>query len=122
LIECTCQDDIFGRTAGEAWMVADMAAKEFIASVTRVLVARARPERVYLIGSFARGQEDCDSDIDLLVVKDTTLAYEASERGSSSSPMSRQLSSASIVSSARKCPVRDVGRNTCGRMHDVRHS
>lgn len=50
-----------------------MAAKEFIASVTKVLVTRARPERVYLIGSFARGQEDCDSDIDLLVVKDTDL-------------------------------------------------
>lgn len=54
-------------------MVPDMAAKEFIASVTKVLVTRARPERVYLIGSFARGQEDCDSDIDLLVVKDTDL-------------------------------------------------
>lgn len=58
---------------GDARITRDMTLTEFIASITRVLVTSAQPERVYLIGSFARGQQDRDSDIDLLIIKDTTL-------------------------------------------------
>ncbi len=34
-----------------------------------------QPERVYLFGSWARGQEDELSDIDLVVIKETTTPF-----------------------------------------------
>lgn len=55
-----------------------------LAEVVRRLVEAYRPERIYLFGSAARGEERPDSDYDLLVVvsddaprerKDSKLAY-----------------------------------------------
>jgi len=34
-----------------------------------------RPERIYLVGSYARGEEDELSDIDLVIIKDTTAPF-----------------------------------------------
>ncbi|MDR7523505.1 MAG: nucleotidyltransferase domain-containing protein [Armatimonadota bacterium] len=55
-----------------------------LAEVVRRLVEAYRPERIYLFGSFARGEAGPDSDYDLLVIvpddapqehKDSKLAY-----------------------------------------------
>ena len=34
-----------------------------------------RPERIYLVGSYARGEEDELSDIDLVIIKDTAAPF-----------------------------------------------
>ncbi|MDR7483162.1 MAG: nucleotidyltransferase domain-containing protein [Armatimonadota bacterium] len=56
-----------------------------LAEVVRRLVEAYRPERIYLFGSFARGEAGPDSDYDLLVIvpddapqerKDSKLAYQ----------------------------------------------
>ena len=39
-----------------------------LAEIVRRLVAALRPERIYLFGSKARGEDDPDSDYDLMVV------------------------------------------------------
>jgi predicted nucleotidyltransferase len=39
-------------------------------AVTRAIVAAARPEKVILFGSAARGEMTKDSDLDVLVIKD----------------------------------------------------
>jgi predicted nucleotidyltransferase len=33
------------------------------------------PERIYLIGSWARGEEDALSDVDLVLIKNTRLSF-----------------------------------------------
>lgn len=45
--------------------------REIIAGITSALVAAYAPERIILFGSFAYGEPDEDSDIDLLIIKDT---------------------------------------------------
>ncbi|MCX6629440.1 MAG: nucleotidyltransferase domain-containing protein [Candidatus Solibacter sp.] len=45
-----------------------MTRDETIAEITRRLVAYYRPERIYLFGSAARGDEGPDSDLDFCVV------------------------------------------------------
>lgn len=47
--------------------------KEYLGHLTALLAAQARPERIYLFGSWARGEETEDSDIDLLIIRRTTL-------------------------------------------------
>lgn len=43
--------------------------------MVRKLVQEYRPERVVLFGSYAYGRPDEDSDIDLLIIKDTTERF-----------------------------------------------
>ena len=43
--------------------------RELLEEIVRRIVATAKPERIILFGSVARGQAGSDSDIDLLVVK-----------------------------------------------------
>jgi predicted nucleotidyltransferase len=45
-----------------------MTRDEAIAEITRRLVDYYRPERIYLFGSVARGDDGADSDLDFLVV------------------------------------------------------
>lgn len=47
--------------------------KEYIKTLVNVLATQLSPERVYLFGSCARGEDTEDSDIDLLIIKDTQL-------------------------------------------------
>jgi len=46
-----------------------MVTKEQIRRAVEILVREARPERVILFGSYARGEAGPDSDLDLLVVE-----------------------------------------------------
>jgi uncharacterized protein len=46
--------------------------KEIIWLVVRKLVAEYAPEKVILFGSHAYGESSGDSDIDLLIIKDST--------------------------------------------------
>ena len=43
--------------------------KEMLSDIIRRVVAVAEPERIILFGSMARGDANCHSDVDLLVVK-----------------------------------------------------
>jgi len=49
----------------------DMIAQETIAQAVRTLVETARPLKVVLFGSYARGDAREDSDVDFLVIEDT---------------------------------------------------
>jgi predicted nucleotidyltransferase len=48
---------------------------EALARLTRLLVEAARPKRIILFGSEARGQASEDSDLDLLVVTEENFQY-----------------------------------------------
>jgi predicted nucleotidyltransferase len=47
----------------------ELTAQEKIQEMVRRIVARFRPEKIILFGSYARGTAGPDSDVDLLVVK-----------------------------------------------------
>ena len=47
-----------------------LASQSDIRRMVRKIVRRFRPQRVILFGSYARGDADADSDVDLLVVMD----------------------------------------------------
>ena len=47
--------------------------REYLKHLTDVLAVNVDPERIYLFGSCARGEDTEDSDIDLLLIKDTDL-------------------------------------------------
>ncbi len=51
----------------------DRVPREWIDEVVRQIVARYRPQRVILFGSYASGSPHPGSDVDLLVVMDTPL-------------------------------------------------
>jgi len=46
-----------------------------LAAVTAALVRDLRPERIVLFGSFARGDQNRASDLDLLIVAETPLPF-----------------------------------------------
>ncbi len=46
-----------------------------IKKITRQLVKNYKPEKIILFGSFACGKPTKDSDVDLLVIKDTKKEY-----------------------------------------------
>jgi predicted nucleotidyltransferase len=46
-----------------------------IQSVLRKLIEDYQPQRVILFGSHAGGKPDADSDIDLLIIKETTARW-----------------------------------------------
>jgi predicted nucleotidyltransferase len=46
------------------------ASEQLIEGMVEALVEEVRPRRIYLFGSYARGSQTADSDIDLLVVED----------------------------------------------------
>jgi predicted nucleotidyltransferase len=46
-----------------------LAAADLLAEVVRRVVEEARPDRIILFGSAARGEAGPDSDVDLLVIK-----------------------------------------------------
>jgi predicted nucleotidyltransferase len=45
--------------------------RDLIRSITAKIVAEYQPERILLFGSYAYGVPDPDSDVDLLIIKDT---------------------------------------------------
>jgi predicted nucleotidyltransferase len=47
--------------------------ERYLEAITRALVARLAPERVVLFGSFARGDQNRASDLDLVVIAETKL-------------------------------------------------
>lgn len=52
-------------------MIATTDIQETLQKLVQRLVAEYAPEKVILFGSYAYGQPDADSDIDLLIIKDT---------------------------------------------------
>lgn len=45
--------------------------KEFIRSITELIVRSYAPKKIILFGSYAHGEPTDESDIDLLIIKDT---------------------------------------------------
>ena len=62
----------------EIWRKFDMVDRrideKFIGRLVEELVANFQPQQIILFGSYAYGTPDADSDIDLLIVKETDLA------------------------------------------------
>ena len=46
-----------------------------IKEIVAVLVKEYHPEKIILFGSYAHGSPDRESDIDLLVIKETSLSF-----------------------------------------------
>ncbi len=58
-----------------------MLAERYLPEITRRILEISDPEKIILFGSFARGDPDYDSDIDLLVIiKNVTSPREESNR------------------------------------------
>lgn len=57
-------------------VVGEMTRDETVTEVVRRLVEHYKPERVYLLGSTARGDARSDSDLDFLVVLDNNTPRE----------------------------------------------
>ncbi len=72
-------------------MVDDISVKEIILNVVKKIKEHYAPEKIVLYGSFAYGKPDEDSDIDLLIIKDTR------ER-----PIDRRVYVRRVVSNLRK--------------------
>ena len=49
--------------------------EDLIEEIVRRLIAAIDPDRIILFGSRARGDSGPDSDIDLLIIKDTRLSF-----------------------------------------------
>ena len=47
----------------------------YLATITRALAASFAPERIVLFGSFARGDQNRASDVDLVVIAESALAF-----------------------------------------------
>lgn len=47
--------------------------EELIQQVTEQIVAHTRPEKIVLFGSWAWGEPDANSDLDLLIIHDSAL-------------------------------------------------
>lgn len=52
------------------------AAGQWIEAMVRTIVDEVDPRRIYLFGSYARGDQTADSDIDLLIVEDREFGPE----------------------------------------------
>jgi uncharacterized protein len=50
-----------------------MIEKKAISDIIFKIATNINPDKIYLFGSYAVGKENADSDIDLLVVKETNL-------------------------------------------------
>jgi len=72
-------------------MLADTEVGETIKAIVDRLVAAYKPQKIILFGSYAYGTPDRDSDIDLLIIKETD------ER-----PIDRRVAVRRLVSDARR--------------------
>lgn len=52
-------------------MIADKKIKKLIEDITKKIVKEYNPKKVILFGSYAHGKPTDDSDIDLLIIKNT---------------------------------------------------
>jgi uncharacterized protein len=59
----------------EEKMRGDAHVQAVVQEIVRRLVAEYAPEKIILFGSYAHGEPHADSDIDLLIVKDTTERF-----------------------------------------------
>jgi uncharacterized protein len=53
----------------------DAKARAAIQEIVREVVAQYRPQRIILFGSYAYGEPNEDSDIDMLIIKDTEESF-----------------------------------------------
>jgi len=72
-------------------MVKDLKVKNIISGIAEKISEEYKPEKIILYGSFAYGHPDRDSDIDLLIIKDTRAR-----------PIDRRVSVRRMVSALRK--------------------
>lgn len=49
-----------------------MIKRKTISNIVSKIASKIQPDRIYLFGSYAKGHANEDSDIDLLIIKDTT--------------------------------------------------
>lgn len=74
------------------------AAKRIIEEIVKRIVSEYQPNKIVLFGSYATGNPDRDSDIDLLIIKET------SER-----PIDRRVAVRKIIANPqRRIPVESI--------------
>lgn len=49
--------------------------QSLLRNIVKVLVAKYQPEKIILFGSYAYGQPDAASDIDMLILKETDKSF-----------------------------------------------
>lgn len=49
--------------------------EEYLKQIVETIINQYRPEKILLFGSYAHGNPDSDSDIDLLIIKDTSKRF-----------------------------------------------
>ncbi|MBI5417073.1 nucleotidyltransferase domain-containing protein, partial [Candidatus Poribacteria bacterium] len=54
-------------------MIKDIKMKEIIFNIVEKIKIGYKPDKIILFGSYAKGQTDSDSDIDLLIVKNSKI-------------------------------------------------
>ena len=69
-----CVGSIVRKSATSAPARRRRRAPVFLAELCRRLVANGA-QRIYLFGSYARGEADVDSDVDLVVIQDTPMPF-----------------------------------------------
>jgi uncharacterized protein len=52
-----------------------MLSQEQISEIIKIIVSGYKPEKIYLFGSYSSGNPNKDSDIDLLIIKNTTEPF-----------------------------------------------
>jgi predicted nucleotidyltransferase len=52
--------------------------KAFLKEITEKIVRSVSPQKIVLFGSYARGEENAESDLDLLIIQDTPFVPEGS--------------------------------------------
>lgn len=72
-------------------MTGDMEARKTISDIAEKIKKEYQPDRIILFGSYAYGTPDRDSDIDLLIIKDTP-----------DRPIDREVTVARIASDPRR--------------------
>lgn len=72
-------------------MTIDVEARKTILEIVEKIKQEYQPEKIILFGSYAYGVPDRDSDIDLLIIKDTT-----------DRPIDRRVAVSRIVSDSRR--------------------
>jgi predicted nucleotidyltransferase len=55
--------------------------KNIVQTITQIIVDSIRPEKIILFGSYARGEENENSDIDFLIIKETNEPRQIRSKG-----------------------------------------
>lgn len=95
--------------------------KERLSEIVETMVREAYPERVYVFGSYGRGEAREDSDLDLLIVEREPFSPERSRRGEMAR-LSRLLAKFRVPKDVLVYSADEIDRWRESRNHVVAHA